>query len=71
MSILKDKTERKALVELARSIKILESLYTCYMTAQDDWDTKQAENLIRGIIQTNGYGIRYTTGRKTRIYKVK
>ncbi len=63
MSILSNKTEKKAVHVLARCVVTLEKLHYLDMTATDDFDAKQAENLMTSIIQSNGYKINYGASR--------
>jgi len=55
MSILSDKTEKEAIVKLARCIKYLDGLAYLQMTAEDDHDANIALRSINSIIETNGY----------------
>lgn len=48
---------------LARCVVALEKLHYLGMTAADDFDAKQAKNLMTGIIQSNGYKINYGASR--------
>lgn len=70
MSILANKTERKAITELAKCLKYFDNLSPLQMTAADAFEARQAERLIRGIIESNGYRIQYR-GNRERIYKDK
>jgi hypothetical protein len=69
MSILNRKTERAAIVVMAGSLKYFEKLNQFLMSAQDAADARQAENLIRAIIETNGYGLKYSGSKGFKIYK--
>jgi len=51
MSRLADTTERKALRVLLRTLPFFGQLETLRMSAQDAFDARQAENLLRGIIE--------------------
>ena len=55
MSILAIKSERKAIAVLAKTLRYFGKTMLLSMSAIDEQDAKQAENLIRGIIETNGY----------------
>jgi len=55
MSILALKSERKAITVLAKTLRYFSKTMLLSMSAIDEQDAKQAENLIRGIIESNGY----------------
>lgn len=55
MSILAIKSERKAIAVLAKTLRYFDKTMLLNMSAIDEQDAKQAENLIKGIIETNGY----------------
>lgn len=59
MSMLADKTERKALMLCARAIRVLDKERYLDMTKTDDWQFMEAKNNLQGIIQSNGYEIIY------------
>lgn len=59
MSNLSERTEKKALTIIAKSVKAFESLHFMDMTATDDYDVTAARNLLEGVIQSNGYRIAY------------
>lgn len=69
MSNLADKTEYKALSIIAKIVKQFESLHCLDMTKIDDWETKQARNLVEGVIQSNGYKINYDRNGKKPLLK--
>ena len=71
MSNLAQQTERKAIKILANTLKEFDKLSSLNMTNTDAIDSRSAENLIRGIIETNGYEINYVVGKGTRIKQVK
>lgn len=60
MSILSAKTEKKAIEQLSECLKHFDNLANLQMTAFDTEASKVAENVIKGIIVTNGYDISYT-----------
>ncbi len=64
MSILADKTERKAIEILARCVLLFEGLHYLHMSNEDSFDAKSAENLLRGIIESSGYSIVYRGGKQ-------
>ena len=59
MSNLSNKTEYRALSVIAQMVKEFEKLHYLDMTKNDDRDVCQAQNLLEGIIQSNGYKINY------------
>lgn len=69
MSNLADKTEKAAIQKLANTLKEFDKLSGLNMTSEDAFEARQAENLIRGIIETNGYSISYKPGKGTIIKK--
>ena len=54
MSILFSKTEDKAIKELYECLKHFDNLANLKMTAFDADASKVAENIIKGIIESNG-----------------
>ena len=69
MSICHDKTERKAIFELAKTLKHFDSLQGLLMHPGDAYTARLAENLIRSVIENNGYTAIYIPGRGTRLHK--
>ena len=69
MSNLSNKTEKKALKVLSKTLRFFDELRDLDVTAYDDYDATSAENLIRGILQTNGYQAVYEPGKGTRLVK--
>lgn len=67
MSNLADKTEKKAIQVLANTLRHFDNLHNLEMTRSDDWDSCEAQNLIYGIIQSNGY--RVEIGKRTRLIR--
>lgn len=59
MSNLSNKTEYKALTLIAQMVKDFEKLHDLEMTKEDDWDATQAKNLLKCIVESNGYEINY------------
>lgn len=53
MSLLSENTERKAIRQLSGILPIFGRLDAYKMSAQDARAAREAENLIRGIIETN------------------
>lgn len=71
MSILANHTERKALKVLANTLRHFNETADLEMNAIDACQAREAENLIRGIIENNGYSARYEKGKETRLTKLK
>ncbi len=59
MSNLAAKTERKVLVVLAKAVLLFEKLADLNMAAYDAFDARKAENILKSIIEDNGYTVRY------------
>lgn len=53
MSLLTDKTERKAVTTLKKILPIMERLDHVAMSAADAFDTTTALNLIKRVIESN------------------
>ncbi|PZP48302.1 MAG: hypothetical protein DI598_10195 [Pseudopedobacter saltans] len=70
MSNLSNKTEYKALLILGAMVKMYEQLHCLDMTKDDDMDTTAAKNLLKGVIETNGYQISYYRNNKKSIVKL-
>ncbi|WP_431199572.1 hypothetical protein ACQ86K_00855 [Mucilaginibacter sp. P19] len=62
MSILANKTERKALRILGKTLKFFDQTALLNMSAVDAEEARQAENLIKGIIESNGFTARTRNG---------
>lgn len=71
MSILSDKTDKEAIKRLAYCLKYFDSLAQLKMTAEDMFTARAAENLIKSIIESNGYKAAYQPCLGTVIKKVK
>ena len=71
MSHLAKKTGKKALKVLANTLRFFEDTNLLFMTAEDAFSAKEAENTLRGIIETNGYHVTYKKGKGTKINKIK
>lgn len=59
MSSLSNKTEYKALTLIAQMVKDFEKLHNLEMTKEDDSDVTQARNLLKCVVESNGYKINY------------
>jgi type IV secretory pathway VirB4 component len=71
MSNLANKTERKALQLLANTLRFFEETANLKMTANDAFQAREAENMIKGIIENNGFSANYEKGKGTRLTKFK
>jgi len=69
MSILAEKSERKAIAVLANTLRFFDKTMLLSMSATDAQDARTAENLIKAIIESNGYDTRLRNG-KTTIRKI-
>ena len=69
MSNLSAHTEEKAIAVLAACVLLFEKLCYMDMTAQDASDARKAENLLKGIIESNGFKVAYRPGRNGKPYK--
>lgn len=63
MSILADRSERKAVAVLANTLRYFDQTTLLNMSATDAHDSRTAENLIKGIIEANGYETRLCNGK--------
>lgn len=59
MSNLAAKTEKKALIVLAKAVLLFEQLQDLNMAAYDAFDARKAENILKSIIEDNGYTVQY------------
>jgi deoxyxylulose-5-phosphate synthase len=71
MSHLTSKTERKAIKVLANTLRFFEDTDLLFVSAEDAHKAREAENILRSIIENNGYTARYQKGKGTRILKDK
>lgn len=71
MSQLSNRTERKAIKLLANTLRFFERLPNLKITSNDAFDIRAAENLIKQVIESNGYYVRIGQGQKTTIKKTK
>ncbi|QQL49997.1 hypothetical protein [Mucilaginibacter ginkgonis] len=69
MSILAEKTERKAIKVLANTLRYFDDLNFLNMTAEDDFDAATAKRLISGLVEKNGYEVHFRQGKGTKITK--
>ncbi|NOW95999.1 hypothetical protein [Mucilaginibacter sp. SG564] len=71
MSRLTSKTERKAIKVLANTLRFFDDTNLLFVSAEDAQKAREAENILRSIIQNNGYSARYQKGKGTKILKDK
>lgn len=71
MSNLARKTERKALKVLANTLRFFEGTTKLDMTATDAFQAREAENILKGIIEANGFTASYEKGKGTTLKKIK
>lgn len=71
MSNLANKTERKVLKVLAKTLRFFDDTENLDMTAEDAFQAREAENIIKGIIERNGFTANYEKGKGTRLTKLK
>ncbi|WP_316739161.1 hypothetical protein [Pedobacter aquatilis] len=71
MSILSEISERKAILEAAKTLRHFERFGLLLLSAADAEDLRKAETLLKGIIESNGYAIRFSKKRGTTILKLK
>ena len=64
-----ERTEKKALFELAKVLKHFIKLDESKMHPGDRHTAEVAEKLVRGIIEDNGYTASYLKRRGTRIFR--
>ncbi|KQS36820.1 hypothetical protein [Pedobacter sp. Leaf194] len=71
MSILAENTERKAILGIAKLLRHFSRFDFLLLCAEDAQALRQAENLLKGIVETNGYTTRFSKTRGTGILKFK
>jgi len=69
MSILAQKTEKKAVKVLANTLRFFDQTDLLFISAEDAHKAREAENILRGIIENNGYKATYTKGKGTKLTK--
>lgn len=69
MCLCAEKTEKKALFELAKALKHFINLDDSKMHPGDRHTAEVAEKLVRGIIEDNGYTASYLKSRGTRLFR--
>lgn len=71
MCTYNEKTEKKALFELAKVLKHFMNLDNSNMNPADRHTAEVAEKLVRGIIEDNGYTASYLKRRGTRLFRFR
>lgn len=71
MSILANDTEKKGLKVLANTLRFFENTNLLFMSAEDAAKAREAENILRGIIENNGFSASYKKGKGTKLVRVK
>nr|WP_067059984.1 hypothetical protein [Mucilaginibacter sp. L294] len=71
MSHLSTATEQKAILLLAKCLPNFEALAILNMTAEDAFYIRSAENLIKGIIEANGFEVMRKSGKGISVRKIK
>jgi hypothetical protein len=71
MSILSTRTERKALKVLANTLRFFANTDLLFVSNADAFKAREAENILRGIIENNGYKATYKKGKGTQLIKDK
>lgn len=71
MCLCAEKTEKKALFELAKALKHFINLDDSKMHPGDRHTAEVAEKLVRGIIEDNGYTASYLKSRGTRLFRFR
>ena len=71
MSILAEATEKKALQEIAKSLRFFSNLDLLQITGGDAIRIRHAENIVKSIIANNGYEVRISKRRGTYLIKQK
>jgi hypothetical protein len=69
MSVLADRTERKALKAIAKTLRFFDELVLCRITAQDDEAIVEAKRLLSGVLENGGYRAVYERRKGTRLIK--
>ncbi|MGF7077737.1 hypothetical protein [Mucilaginibacter sp. UYCu711] len=71
MSTLTNNTDRRAIQLLANTLRFFEGTANLGMTAIDANEAREAENLIKRIIESNGFKARYEKGQRTILTTIK
>lgn len=71
MSILSQKTEKKAIKVIANTLRFFDQTDLLFISAEDVLKAREAENILRGIVESNHYKAVYQKGKGTKIVKLK
>ncbi|MBC6112451.1 hypothetical protein ACFOG5_02470 [Pedobacter fastidiosus] len=71
MSILSEHTERRAILEIAKALRLFARFDFLLLSAEDAHRLREAENLLKSIVGNNGYTARFSKRRGTSILKLK
>jgi hypothetical protein len=71
MSILSETTEKKAVLEIAKTLRHFSRFDLLMLSATDAEDLRKAENMLKTIIESNGFMPRFSKRRGTTILKLK
>jgi hypothetical protein len=71
MSILSNKTEKKALKVLANTLRFFAHTDLLFVSNEDAFKAREAENILREIVESNGYKATYKKGKGTKLTKDK
>jgi hypothetical protein len=71
MSILADTTEKKALYEIAKTLRFFENLEYLQISAGDAVRIRHAEKIIKSVIGGNGFDAAFSKRRGTHLIKQK
>lgn len=71
MSILAQQTERKAIKVIANTLRFFDQTDLLFISAEDAHKAKEAENILRSIVERNHYKAIYQKGKGTKIIKQK
>lgn len=70
MGIISEKTERKALLEMARTLRFFERLEVLQLSAGDSVRLEHVEYIIRDVISHYGYSVKSAGKRGVKIIKL-
>lgn len=71
MSVLSNKTERKAIKVIANTLRFFKDTNLLFVSAEDAFAIRHAEIMLRAVIESNGYTDHYQKGKGTKILKAK
>ncbi|WP_443938800.1 hypothetical protein [Pedobacter sp. MW01-1-1] len=70
MSIISANTERKALYEIAKTLRFFKNLNFLQISAGDDIRIRHAQNIIKDVIAINGFKVCFNKRRGTYLKKL-